>query len=410
MTLATMRVQLRYLTEVNSLAAKARMLKSFDTAELRAVMTWAYDPYRIFGVPVEYKEAVFYVRGEAVKLGTEDRSWADAELLLNSLASKALTGGEAAEAVAEFLADAKPQAVALMAGILNKDLGLGVGPKTINKAFPDLLAIFEPALALLSRDYPATFPAFAEVKYDGERCHCLISERDGVTLLSREGKEIQGQEALKRDLWRFFPKNVMVDGELMNGRFGTRLKDNAPFVAFDILALEEFRQRGVSVPFEARRAYLEAQCEAAASNIIQLSRGFVVDTQEEADTFFMEVVGNGGEGIMLKKLDQPYHFGRKTNWLKVKPVETADLPIVNYFDGRKGNEGLLGGVVVEHKGVTTEVGSGFSLAERERWAGAKALELVGKVAEVRYEKLTPYGALLFPVWVRLREDKSREDC
>lgn len=415
MQLSIIRIKLIALTQVRGHVAKGNLLKVQDCQELRAALKWAYDPYRTFGVPIESKGGAWFVRGEEVAAGNTERRWTDAEVLLNALASRALTGNEAAEAVRDFVSGATPTTIALMAGILNKDMALGIGPKTINKAFPGLVPIYEVAKGELASEYPPDWNEswFAEVKYDGERCQAWITKEEGVVLRSANGLEIDGHERLRADIYRGFPSGYVLDGELMVGRTGVKNKDSATFVAFDLFEGKAFTDGNNTDEFRKRRANLVELEAAQVSNLIVLSRGREVYSQEEADELFNEVVEAGGEGTMLKRLDSANIVGRSQEWLKVKPVKEGDFNIVSTYEGKGGTgiEGLLGGIVIEDaNGVRTEVGSGFTMEERVKYAGAEAFKLLGRTATVHYTAVLPSGKLQFgrvhPGW--LRQDKHSD--
>ncbi len=48
---------------------------------------------------------------------------------------------------------------------------------------------------------------------------------------------------------------------------------------------------------------------------------------------------NGGEGIILKRLDSPYDFKRNKAWVKYKSVKTADLVIMGFVSPKKSYTG-----------------------------------------------------------------------
>ncbi|MEH2539171.1 hypothetical protein [Bradyrhizobium sp. AZCC 1699] len=101
----------------------------------------------------------------------------------------------------------------------------------------------------------------------------------------------------------------------------------------------------------------------------------------------------GYEGLVLRQGD---------DWVKIKPVETHDILITGFTEGKGKHRGRLG-FVSTAKGA---VGAGFTDAEREiLWAEAKAERLVGQVIEVSCMQFTPSGQFRHPVFVRMRPDK-----
>ena len=117
----------------------------------------------------------------------------------------------------------------------------------------------------------------------------------------------------------------------------------------------------------------------------------------------------GAEGLMVNLINAPYEFKRSKNILKVKVMQTADLRIVGFEEGQGRNAGKLGAILVDFKGNTVGVGSGFSDFEREHIWNNKDL-YIGKICEVQYFEITKdkngVESLRFPVWKCLRTDKT----
>ncbi|WP_106127121.1 DNA ligase [Pseudosporangium ferrugineum] len=142
------------------------------------------------------------------------------------------------------------------------------------------------------------------------------------------------------------------------------------------------------------------------------------------------------EGVVAKRLDTPYVPGaRSPDWVKVKFDRTGDYVIGGWRSGARRLGGLLVGVPGPGSGLLFRgrVGGGIgAAAERELLsvlaplAAAKSPFAAGAVpredargahwvspdvvVEVRYGNRTPDGRLRFPRFLRLRPDKSPEEC
>ncbi len=150
---------------------------------------------------------------------------------------------------------------------------------------------------------------------------------------------------------------------------------------------------------------------------------------------FEAVREQGLEGIVAKRLDSPYTFGRSAAWIKVKSQKTLDCVIGGWTAGQGGRQSTLGslllGVYRDGKLVPVgHVGTGFDektlkdllakVSEREspirpfdpaprvnqpaRWC------LPELVCEVHYTELTKDGTLRHPTFRGLRSDIDPLDC
>ncbi len=87
-----------------------------------------------------------------------------------------------------------------------------------------------------------------------------------------------------------------------------------------------------------------------------------------------------------------------------------DLPIIECEEGSGRLTGTLGAFVLDYKGNSVRVGSGFSDEQRaEFWS--RRDELSGVLCEVKYKEIssdknTGAESLQFPTFVSLRTDKT----
>lgn len=267
-----------------------------------------------------------------------------------------------------------------------------------------------------------------EMKLDGHRM--LVSS---TCAWSRIGKDIARMDHIQNEC----PVGTLLDGEILpkSGSEGSdrvsNLRADDPtalgFVAFDILYHEG--QYVGYMPWSKRRAILESVIEDSMEHIT-LSQLYPMS--EWTTEQLMDIASDRGhEGIMLKKVNEPYAPNSRSAWVKHKFTDTHDVVIVDCdakpsewrvrpgevgTDGKLYPEGLhtdpwrLGYVGLNYgfydqQGTLRIVGSLGETGPREDME-----QYVGRVAEIKAYGQYPTGALRHPVLERWREDKLPEDC
>lgn len=220
-----------------------------------------------------------------------------------------------------------------------------------------------------------------EAKWDGFRC-VVYRDHDEVVLGSRN----------QRPLNRYFPEMIepflaglpercVVDGEIFVAVDGTldfdalsqrihpaesrvkKLADETPadFVAFDLLALDD--RSLVDEPFSVRRAELEG-IASGFSPPIHLAPSTL--DPAVAMAWFDEFEGAGLDGLIIKPLDDPYAFNKRTQF-KLKHVRSADCVVAGYRMHKSGDGvgSLLLGLYADD-GRLHHVGVAASFAAKRR--------------------------------------------
>lgn len=241
---------------------------------------------------------------------------------------------------------------------------------------------FAPMEARLDESLPALGRWQYEPKWDGLRC--LLFKRGRVTALqSKSGQPlaryfpeiVEALEALEQE-------RLVLDGELVVPAAGgfsfeallqrihpaerriRKLAAQSPaaVLVFDLLV--DGRGRSLlTQPLEARRAALEAE---------PLGPRFTLSpaTRSPADADRWLAGGAGTDGVVAKRLDEPYRSGERTAMVKVKRERTADCVVAGFRRGRGGREvgsvllGLYGDDGLLHYAGHA---ASFTRAERVRW-------------------------------------------
>jgi DNA ligase-1 len=263
----------------------------------------------------------------------------------------------------------------------------------------------------------------AEPKYDGLRGVIVFKGCKGEAL-TRTGLPIPNAKHVIEELAKtgnFF--NTVLDGEFLADDWNLSqsiVKTQEPhpeaeklkFYVFDIIPLECWVAKKPTQPLWFRKEELERRVGKFkfTLNVPHHCCSTPQDVLRMRDIHVQE----GFEGIMLKDLDAPYAFKKSLSWLKVKPIHEGDFIVIGAVEGRGKHKGKLGALklvgTVQWKGkdvkVESEVGTGFNDPQREElWADFKANKLIGRIVEVEYQEVTEDGALRFPAFKRVRDDK-----
>ncbi|HEY6426612.1 MAG TPA: DNA ligase D [Acidimicrobiales bacterium] len=296
---------------------------------------------------------------------------------------------------------------------------------------------------------PRDGPQWAyEVKWDGARA-IVYSEGGRVTVRSRNDRDVTATFPELAELGEFLGMSpVVLDGEIVAlgedgrpsfSRLQNRLHIGDPrearrraaadpitFVAFDLLYAGG--RSLMNQTYDERRARLES---------LHIAGTHFTTAESFRDVSGRDVlqatVANGLEGVLAKRRDSLYRSGRRVaEWVKVKTLQTQDVVIGGWTEGKGAREKSLGALLMGIPGpdglhYAGKVGTGFNerdqreildalgpLATRSSpfvdaipAADAKVAhytrpELVGEVA---YGEWTPAGRLRHPRWTRLRTDK-----
>jgi hypothetical protein len=188
--------------EPSKLAKIAILEREKNNATLKRVFQVTYDPYLNFWIkkiPDYEKTPVGLVSLD----GSIDR--------LDALSSRQVTGNDAISRLIFILAECEEPEV--IERIIQRDLRCGASESTPNKVWPNLIPTFDVMLA--HKDVSGIkFPAYAQIKYDGGRCH-LHFDGKTATAYSRNGKVIDFCGALDASASKLMKAGEVFDGEIV---------------------------------------------------------------------------------------------------------------------------------------------------------------------------------------------------
>ena len=271
------------------------------------------------------------------------------------------------------------------------------------------------------------FPDIVEMVKKHVKAKTCVIEGENLGIDSRSGKPIPFQ-MLSQRIHRKYDIQRMVE------------EIPVQVNVFDILYLDD--EMLFDKPFRERRSLL-VKIVREEKGKFQLAEELVTENLEEAQKFYQKSLEMGQEGVMVKNLDATYKPGKRVagGWLKVKPImETLDLVITGavwgtgkragWFgsfllscvdsDGNLRECGMMGTGIKEKKAnesdVTfmelTEMIKDDVISEKENTVYVKP-NVILEVAYEEVQKSTNYDsgyALRFPRLVRIRSDRSPEDC
>lgn len=118
---------------------------------------------------------------------------------------------------------------------------------------------------------------------------------------------------------------------------------------------------------------------------------------------------SGGEGLILKRREAPYHAAsRNYDLMKIKLELTVDLVVVGVEPGKGKYEDTLGALRLADRAGTVHTVSGMSDSERDNW-WRDPESILGRVVEVKAMQWLPDGQLREPRFICIRYDKELQD-
>ena len=237
-----------------------------------------------------------------------------------------------------------------------------------------------------------------EPKWDGFR-----------TLVFRDGGEVLLQSRDEKPMNRYFPELVaplsaalpercVVDGEIVIvGAEGldfealllrihpaaSRVKllaaeSPSSFVAWDLLAVGDEDLR--AMPLAVRRERLERALAGAAPpvHVSPATRDRAL-----AEDWFRRFEGAGLDGVMAKRLDEPYQAGERT-MIKVKHARTADCVVAGFRWHKNGPGTMVGSLLL---GLYDDDGTLHHVGVTASFTNVVRKQLVAELAPLRARAL-----------------------
>lgn len=435
---------------VSSTKTKQEILeRGAGNSVLKSLLVCAYSPflqYNIKKIPISIKECT----GHSI----QPQNYEKFLNLLVRLNKREVTGNAAISELSEFLTGCCPEEYTWYSRVLEKDLGIGLADKGINKVFKGLIPTYEVLLADkiapedLNLDTPKALKVLpdrivVQYKIDGYRLNIHVSDSGEVTIRTRNGKFVTGYNDLEAEAAEKLPRGYVYDGEIvapelfdwisnnmkstesvaanrdlfsevMSHAFSKEDNKQGIFNMFDMVPTKEWVSQKTTETLETRTARIKELIEPLELKhimIVPTSRVYDKNNPQDRKEIveqFHQFLSVGWEGLMIKNWDSVYEFKRSKNLLKMKLMDNIDLVVTDVYEGTGKYAGMLGGVYVDFRGNQVGVGSGWSDEQRQYYWKHKN-DIVGKTIEIAYQAVSKNKnggeSLSFPVVKKIRDDK-----
>lgn len=428
---------IKQLKDTASTNQKLQILREHkDNFALKWVFKAAYDPLISYFVTSKNVTKSTY-RGDL------DFNATAFKLIFDKLSNREVTGHAALDFINENLDYLNESSQNLFLSILDRDLRCGVTATLANKVWPDLIQDWPCMLAM--KDEPKNrkkfkFPVFAQVKADAMRCNLIVNtETQTVEAFSRNGKSVDCLSNQMRSDALMLVGSLespcwVLDGELYvddNGKPASRTISNGignkavrgtvsdeernsfRMVLWDIIPLNVFREEVKSEIYENRFDRLEKLCKAVKPTNLSLIESRIAVSWKEAQDFYVDVLTNGGEGLIIKSFDGVWENKRSNSACKMKEVIEDEFEIIGIEEGSGKYKGMLGAFIIASKdhSIIARCGSGFTDSDRVEYFTEN---VVGKICTIKYnalieDKKTKQKSLFLPIFSIIREDRNEAD-
>lgn len=341
------------------------------------------------------------------------------------LSSKQGITNEVINVVHEWLWQYNEEERNLYIQLLAKELRLGVTATTVNKCIPGLIPVWEVQQALTLDNCPIKEGTefWLTQKLNGTRATYYKG-----SLYSRNGTPYTGLDHIINEIETIKNYSDFVfDGELLlKDTMG--IKDNEAFrIAtgivnsndadktsicfniFDVVPKVEFDMDVFPTTRYCKRRAILSSLASNFNNLRVLPVLYHGCDQGQIDVLLDKMVSEDKEGLMMN-LDVPYFKKRHNGILKIKKFYTMDLEVTGIEEGKGKNANTCGALIVDFLGNEVRVGSGLTDEFRAKfWSNPD--NIIGKIIEVKYKEVSENKSnnaksLQFPVFIRVRDDKS----
>lgn len=229
--------------------------------------------------------------------------------------------------------------------------------------------------------------------YMSEKLDGIRAIWTGQEFVSRNEKPFVAPRWFIKDM----PEHTMLDGELWmgRGRFNetsgqVRRRTNQDW--------SEIKYMVFDIPSEIRcfEEHKTILYQLMLPPHVYIVTQFLCTGRKHLQDFEAVVVGNKGEGVMLRDRRSKYEFKRSKYLLKVKKFKDDEAIVIGYINGEGKYKNVMGTLVCRYKGTNISIGTGFTDGDR------KNPPPIGETITFKYFELSDYNIPRFPVYKGIR--------
>jgi len=221
------------------------------------------------------------------------------------------------------------------------------------------------------------------------------------------GKKLLTRKGLPLNPPSWFIKNFPgfeLDGELWSKRgdfefIQSTVLDKNPGNGWKKITYNIFEVPNGKGGFLSRLNKARAWFEIHKNNHIRLIPQIRVKDKSELDLFLDRIQSQGGEGVVVKDPEIPYHTGRSAHVLKVKKFSDMEGMVIGLNKGKGKYETMMGSLTLKLKNeIVFKLGTGFTDQNR------KNPPSIGTIVTFKYYGFTKNGIPKFASFLRVRQD------
>lgn len=418
----------------------SELKKHKNNEVLKEILYYTYNPHLVYGIKeTSFNKIYKQVRSKPSPYYNLDENWEVVKEILDQFSKQKGVKDQDVlnycKIVDRFIMSDRKT----ISEILFKDLKLGLGSKTINKVWEDLIPSttfgnfkfdvqrlnnYEKNGKTIINKRPFQL-TWCDRKYDGENCNVL--ELDCLKLVGRSGKELPRLKKIKEQCKNLNTMEYLYSGEITwldwstgidecNNSTKEEFDDDLVLILFDKIYKEDFLAQEKPEEVYKRKVSLwnEMVSEEERKRVdslnpedddfwfyktfypnIFVARSICISSDEEYQKLCQIVYNKKWEGLVLRDPYTNYSYGEKGKKEKIiyrfKPRYDDEFQIVDFIEGTGKCEGTLGSIVIKmNSGDIVNVGSGYKDNERDFiWNNKDKILVSGLELKVEYQRVSP---------------------